>query len=90
MEETSLLMPCVNAGAGKESLGHKLGSLLAVGAQWAEGWTETGSSYLTQDSKPTRGLWPLLPHPKSYPGNYTRCYQKGELKSFGHLYYCDQ
>lgn len=35
MEETSLLMPRVKAGPGKESPGHKLGSLLAVGAQ---GW----------------------------------------------------
>lgn len=70
MEETSLLMPRVKAGPGKESPGHKLGSLLAVGAQgWRlgqrGGWIETWSSHLTQDSKPAAicGLSCLIPNP---------------------------
>lgn len=70
MEETSLLMPRVKAGPGKESPGHKLRSLLAVGAQGRRlgqrgGWIETWSSHLTQDSKPAAvcGLSCLIPIP---------------------------
>lgn len=95
MEETSLLMPRVKAGPGKESPRHKLRSLLAVGAQGRETQAERRvdldlviSSHTGQQT--SSGLWPVLPHPNSYPGDYTRCYQKGELKSFGHLYYWDQ
>lgn len=70
MEETSLLMPRVKAGPGKESPGHKLRSLVAVGAQGRETRAErrvdeTWSSHLTQDSKPAAvcGLSCLIPIP---------------------------
>lgn len=71
MEETSLLMPCVNAGPGKQSLGHKLGSLMAVGAQWAGdlgreegGWRPVHLiSHRTANQHRVCGLSCLIPNP---------------------------
>lgn len=71
MEETSLLMPCISAGAGKGSPGHKLGCLLAVGAQWAgdlgreEGGLRSAHliSHRTANQHGVCGLSCLIPNP---------------------------
>lgn len=64
-------MPCVNAGPGKQSLGHKLGTLLSGGAQWAGdlGREEGGLrpvhviSHRTANQHSVCGLSCLVPNP---------------------------